>query len=488
MPGSKVRADYDELEKIAQTFQRESDKVHRTLGDLHGQLDVLMDGDWVGRGATEFYREMISEVLPSVKRLEDSLQNAARVTRQISRRMKQAEEDSARLFHLDGNGKAAPASSALKQVEAPFAEAQQQQQQNPWATVYTVQPGDTLLGIAVRFGLNPWTIILANQEIDPNFNPHLVFPDQQLVIPTGGPRPDFPHFGQYTVQPGENWFAIAARFGVPLADLYRANFVVNPGLTPPGTVNIPIRPENLNTSQYLYALAPWLTEHHPELVQQHMQPGEQFDPDDRCTESTATCRAALAAGLEWQNTFNDEIVAAFGQGGSWGNRPDLQATLSHILKRQILNEGQFTTDAVTGPEQGTGLVQVTPGTLDTLINSGYLPALPAGVTADDYLKNPQNAIVAASANLRYLYDNIQEQNETNNWNMSEQDALKLTVALYNTGPGTDFGTEYRQGVANGDFNASCTDAGSWACIAPIFPQMTQDYVNNIFGPIDAPPR
>lgn len=50
--------------------------------------------------------------------------------------------------------------------------------------LYTVQPGDTLLFIAQRFGVSPSALIAANPQLP---NPHLIFPGQQLCIPPTRP-------------------------------------------------------------------------------------------------------------------------------------------------------------------------------------------------------------------------------------------------------------------------------------------------------------
>jgi LysM repeat protein len=47
-------------------------------------------------------------------------------------------------------------------------------------TTYTVQPGDTLYGIAARFGKSVWDIIVANNLTDP----HLIWVGQVLIIPS----------------------------------------------------------------------------------------------------------------------------------------------------------------------------------------------------------------------------------------------------------------------------------------------------------------
>jgi WXG100 family type VII secretion target len=100
----KVRADYELLAEIAQTFEHESRRTRQTLDRLHQDLDVLLEGDWVGKAATAFYQEMIASVLPSLKRLADALEQGGRAARQMSRIMKQAEDDSAALFRLSDRG------------------------------------------------------------------------------------------------------------------------------------------------------------------------------------------------------------------------------------------------------------------------------------------------------------------------------------------------------------------------------------------------
>jgi LysM repeat protein len=51
---------------------------------------------------------------------------------------------------------------------------------HPTATYYTVMPGDTCAGIALRYGMTPWAIAMANNLA----NPALIYSGQELVIPT----------------------------------------------------------------------------------------------------------------------------------------------------------------------------------------------------------------------------------------------------------------------------------------------------------------
>lgn len=91
-------------------------------------------------------------------------------------------------------------------------------------TTYTVQRGDTLNIIAARFNTTWRAIAQANNLA----NPSRIFPGQILTIPaTGGPGQPPATGGRYVVQPGDNMYRIAARFGVNMWDLARANNILN---------------------------------------------------------------------------------------------------------------------------------------------------------------------------------------------------------------------------------------------------------------------
>jgi len=112
VPASKVRSDYDALKQVAQSFSQQAQATAQTLQQVRSQKETLQGGDWIGQGATAFYSEMDSQVLPTVQRLQRALEESARITSQISQIMKQAEDDAARVLKGDGSGGAAGAAAA----------------------------------------------------------------------------------------------------------------------------------------------------------------------------------------------------------------------------------------------------------------------------------------------------------------------------------------------------------------------------------------
>jgi spore coat assembly protein SafA len=107
----------------------------------------------------------------------------------------------------------------------------------------SVRSGDTMLGIAQRYGISLSLLEQANPQIG---NPRLIFPGETINLPegsiipsTGGPT--VPISGTYTVVSGDTMIGIAQRHGVSLSSLIQANpQIANPRLIFPGEqVNIP---------------------------------------------------------------------------------------------------------------------------------------------------------------------------------------------------------------------------------------------------------
>jgi WXG100 family type VII secretion target len=100
MPSIKVRSDYDQLKQISSSFSQANSAVAGVNKRLSSAMDQLKRGDWIGKGAKKFYAEMDSDVMPSMKRLEKAMARAAKVTADIAKLMKQAEDDSSSIFKL----------------------------------------------------------------------------------------------------------------------------------------------------------------------------------------------------------------------------------------------------------------------------------------------------------------------------------------------------------------------------------------------------
>jgi WXG100 family type VII secretion target len=107
MAAPKVRSDYDQLARIARAFAENSRATQATLHRLKGNVEALRAGDWVGTGASAFYREFDQSINPTLTRLVNALASAQAITLQISQVMKAAEDEAAACFRLPGSGQTA---------------------------------------------------------------------------------------------------------------------------------------------------------------------------------------------------------------------------------------------------------------------------------------------------------------------------------------------------------------------------------------------
>jgi LysM repeat protein len=103
-------------------------------------------------------------------------------------------------------------------------------------TTYTVQTGDTLFRIALRYNVTVAAVALANGIV----NPSQIYPGQVLVIdgvsaqptPQPTPSPEQPPAQgvYYTVKAGDTLFRIAVQHGTSAAAIVAANNLVNPNV------------------------------------------------------------------------------------------------------------------------------------------------------------------------------------------------------------------------------------------------------------------
>ena len=94
------------------------------------------------------------------------------------------------------------------------------------SSTYLVRQGDTLSGIALRYGVTVWALVQANGLSSAN----LIYAGQQLAIPGSGEAVPVPALVEktYLVRPGDNLSLIARRFGTTTVALARLNGIVNP--------------------------------------------------------------------------------------------------------------------------------------------------------------------------------------------------------------------------------------------------------------------
>ena len=109
---------------------------------------------------------------------------------------------------------------ALFPGAAQAAPAQSYAAQEQWARVYVVRHGDTLGGIALRFGVTQDALMKANRIQNPN----RIFVGQQLIIPDAPAKPGpggTPCVQTHIVRRGETLSGIALWLGCLLAGAYQ---------------------------------------------------------------------------------------------------------------------------------------------------------------------------------------------------------------------------------------------------------------------------
>jgi WXG100 family type VII secretion target len=94
----EIRADYDQLNQVAARFAQQADAIQQMIQRVRGSMGKLEDGGWIGRGATAFFEEMHSEVMPACQRFYDALNDASQATKETIQIVQTAEREASAPF------------------------------------------------------------------------------------------------------------------------------------------------------------------------------------------------------------------------------------------------------------------------------------------------------------------------------------------------------------------------------------------------------
>lgn len=98
MNGNVIQANYEQLEAIAGRFGQMAEENETLRANVMRGVEALRNGGWEGEGANAFLAEMDGTMFPAVDRLTNALAEAQKVTREIVRVIREAEEEAARPF------------------------------------------------------------------------------------------------------------------------------------------------------------------------------------------------------------------------------------------------------------------------------------------------------------------------------------------------------------------------------------------------------
>jgi len=96
----EVQADYERLKQAAQRFQVQAKTIQEMEKWVKRSLGRLQNS-WEGKGATAFFQEINTILLPGIMRLHQAFDTAAQITGRIAQVMEVAETEAAALFRRD---------------------------------------------------------------------------------------------------------------------------------------------------------------------------------------------------------------------------------------------------------------------------------------------------------------------------------------------------------------------------------------------------
>jgi WXG100 family type VII secretion target len=88
----QVKADYEVLAAVSQAFKQQADAMKKTEQGLKSKAQGIRS-TWIGKGANEFQKEFEQSVVPTYERLVSALNEAGKVTGDISKMFQDAEQE-----------------------------------------------------------------------------------------------------------------------------------------------------------------------------------------------------------------------------------------------------------------------------------------------------------------------------------------------------------------------------------------------------------
>jgi WXG100 family type VII secretion target len=93
-----IKVSYEAIQKYQNSFRGQETAVQQTTQKLTKVIEQLRGGDWIGEGATAFFNEMDSEVIPAMKRLQSAMSEGDRVSKEIEKIQHETESSIEALF------------------------------------------------------------------------------------------------------------------------------------------------------------------------------------------------------------------------------------------------------------------------------------------------------------------------------------------------------------------------------------------------------
>ena len=93
-----IKLDFDAFKNIEGSFRAQETSTKETIGKLNKVIEQLRGGDWYGEGATKFFNEMDSQVMPSMKNLQNVMGEGDRISKEIEKTQHECESAITSLF------------------------------------------------------------------------------------------------------------------------------------------------------------------------------------------------------------------------------------------------------------------------------------------------------------------------------------------------------------------------------------------------------